>query len=152
MGMHADDCLNETLQHEMNFQNYSEGNLSLEEAYEFGLIDERGYAPKELVDSSLRLGVMDAESLENELALCEGAFKGSSSCLTQLLGSNFLFKQRQKSSEVIHYWRSGTKLLLPKDMTNSHLENAITYCKKNGIEKTPIAKNMVKELKKRKSK
>lgn len=132
MGEHADQALNDAMGHEINYQSYLNGDLSEEEAYDLGLIDEWGASPNELVNSSLNLGVMDVSSLENELYKCDAQLRSI-----------------QKPRTVVHYWRSGAELMLPKDMSKQHLINAIAYAKHNNMNKDPIFFDMVSELKKR---
>lgn len=147
MGMYADDALSDAIDHENHFQSYLDGDLTTEEAYELGLIDETGASPQELVNSRLSPGVMDVQDLNNQLALCDGALSGSPACIDRLMGAGFS-SRKPVPTKVIHYWRSGDQLLLPADMTDAHLKNALAYANHNNM-KDPIVSDIAKEIRRR---
>lgn len=69
MGQHADDFLNMCIDHDSVCDDYASGNMSLEDAYEHGLIDENGCE----IDPSLKLAYErysfpTPENIHNELS------------------------------------------------------------------------------------
>jgi hypothetical protein len=149
MGQHSDDALNDAIDHEAQFQSYMDGHINKDEAYDLGLIDELGASPDELVNSRLNPGIMDVRALENDLALCDGALNGSEACIDKLMGTAFgSGRMKPVKDDTSQYWRSGTTLMLPKDMTDNHLKNAIAYAKHHNM-RDVVVDEMISELDRR---
>jgi hypothetical protein len=60
-------------------------------------------------------------------------------------------EDNKTKKDVVHYWRVGEELMLPKDMTSKHLKNAIVYAGRNNMY-DPIMAHMILELESRSQK
>lgn len=129
MGQHADDYNDLQIQSIEDSLSYQMGQMTTEEAYENGVLNEFG----ELPNGSPVWGVHDAHSLANELELLEGT-----------LAKIQVNRLRKEKSEQV--WVSGGKIFRPKDMTTLHLSNAIKYAERNGEGDQPVVEQMRKEL------
>jgi hypothetical protein len=129
MGQHADDYNDLQIQSIEDSLSYQMGQMTEQEAYEKGVLNEFG----ELPTGSPVWGVHDANSLANELELIDGMFAKVE-----------LRRLRKERSEQV--WCSGGKIFRPKDMTTLHLINAIKYAERNGEGDEPVVEQMREEL------
>lgn len=68
MGMHAQDCVNMSIDHEAEWDEYFAGGISDEEAYEKGILDSQGYADAAQLNRVIdRNEIGNYESLDRQL-------------------------------------------------------------------------------------
>lgn len=146
----ADEFLNDVIDHEMAIVDFDDGTISDQEAEERGILDYDGTSQ----EGFFQRGVQTVEDMHTELAFLDGALSGSKHCIEKLglgaLVNNTINPKRGVGSykDRKEVWVSQGKIMLPEEMTDLHLKNAIAYSERNGI-KSQIVDDMRDELAKR---
>lgn len=150
MSEFADDFLDDVIDHELHIVDYENDMLSDEEAEERGILDYDGTSQQGYFSH----GPRDTRDMCNELAVLDGALSGSTHCIEKLgLGDlvNHTIKPKRgfgPYKERKEVWVSQGKIMLPEEMTDLHLKNAISYAERNNIN-SQIVHDMIAELAKR---